>query len=65
MAHQICVLTAFSEDRLGRARTELDGGCIRELLRNACGRTFRMGCAMAGAKARTISSGYGPTKVVP
>jgi hypothetical protein len=60
MAHQISVSTAFSEDRLGHARTELDGGCIRELLRNACGRTFRVGCAMAGAKARNISSGLWP-----
>ena len=25
-------------------------GCIRELLRIACGRTFRVGYAMAGAK---------------
>jgi hypothetical protein len=34
----------------GQAQTELDGGCIRELLRIACGRTFRVGWAMAGAK---------------
>jgi hypothetical protein len=34
----------------GWAQTELAGGCIRELLRIACGRTFRLGCAMAVAK---------------
>jgi hypothetical protein len=40
--------------------------CIRELLRIACGRTFRVGCAMAGAKAQSLTSSfYGPTKVVP
>ena len=30
-------------------------GCIRELLSIACGRTFRVGCAMAGAKAQSLT----------
>ena len=29
--------------------------CIRELLSIACGRTFRVGCAMAGAKAQSLT----------
>lgn len=33
----------------GQAQKELDGGCIRELLRIVCGRAFRVGCAVAGA----------------
>jgi hypothetical protein len=32
--------------------------CIRELLRIACGRTFRVGCAMAGAKQAAEKVGF-------
>jgi len=39
--------------------------CIRELLRIAWGRTFRVGCAMAGLKPNLLQFVYGPTKVVP
>ena len=39
----------------GETQTELDGGCMRELLRIACGWAFRVGCAMAGAKAQSLT----------
>ena len=53
---QNCVETglereAFSDDGdqdIGNEVAKLR--CIRELLRIACGRTFRVGCAMAGAE---------------
>ena len=76
MAHRVCVSTAFSE-----AQTELDGGCIRELLRIACGQTFAWDVPWQGPKdaAEKFGTGqdrqglkpilfwffYGPTKVVP
>jgi hypothetical protein len=51
MAHRVCVLTAFSE-----AQTELDGGCIRELLRIACGRTFAWDVPGAKEAAEKLGS---------
>jgi hypothetical protein len=46
-AHEICVFS--------KMETESDGGRIRELLRIACGRAFRVGCAMAEAKAQSFT----------
>jgi hypothetical protein len=52
MAHQICVLTAFSEDGLSQSSTVVASVNCLEL---PADRTFRVGCAMAGAKAQSLT----------
>jgi len=54
MAHQICVLTAFSEDRLRQSsRVVASVNCL-ELPADG---HFRVGCAMAGAKQAAEKAG--------
>ena len=51
LSNSVVGLEFFLEDGdqdIGKEAANL--GCIRELLSIACGRTFRVGCAMAGAK---------------
>jgi hypothetical protein len=48
-----------------QTETELDDGRIRGLPRIACGRTFRVGCAMAGLQPNLFQFVYGPTHFVP
>ena len=62
MAHQICVLTAFSEDRLGQSSTVV--ASVNCLETTADGH-FAWDVRWQGLKPNLLQFVYGPTKVVP
>jgi hypothetical protein len=62
MAHQICVLTACSEDRLGQSSTVV--ASVNCLETTADGH-FAWDVRWQGLKPGIFQAVYGPTKVVP
>jgi hypothetical protein len=62
MAHQICVLTAFSEDRLRQSSTVV---ASVKCLEFAADGHFAWDVAWQGLKRNLFQFVYGPTKVVP
>jgi hypothetical protein len=62
MAHQVCVLNAFSEDGLRHSPTVVASVNCSEL---SAGGRFAWDVPWQGLKPGIFSSRYGPTKVVP